>query len=129
MERRVERHSTVLWPWETDDVAEAEALASGSATCRLASNHTLSDWTWCPFGFVAGCVWGDDSSWKIQFLDLSRAAEGVLVRDDRFGYAEMPGRMGLREAVDLSVWKPGNDRIGLSTTRWFALNDGGAEEI
>lgn len=24
------------------------------------------------FGFVAGCVWGDDSSWKIQFLDLSR---------------------------------------------------------
>jgi hypothetical protein len=20
------------------------------------------------FGFVAGCIWGDDSSWKVQYL-------------------------------------------------------------
>jgi hypothetical protein len=32
------------------------------------------------FGFVAGCIWGDDSSWKIQYLDLSDAAGGILVR-------------------------------------------------
>ena len=29
------------------------------------------------FGFVARCVWGDDSSWKIQYLDLSRIQSGV----------------------------------------------------
>ena len=28
-------------------------------------------------GFVAGCVWGDDSSWKIEYLDLSKADEGI----------------------------------------------------
>src|SRR5689334_5869598 len=27
--------------------------------------------TYHPFGFVAGCIWGDDSSWKVQYLDLS----------------------------------------------------------
>lgn len=44
-----------------------------------------------PFGFICGCVWGDDSSWKIQYLDLSRASEGIVVRDDRFGYIELLG--------------------------------------
>jgi len=24
------------------------------------------------FGFIWGCVWGDDASWKVQYLDLSR---------------------------------------------------------
>lgn len=42
------------------------------------------------FGFVAGCVWGDDGSWKIQFLDLTRASEGIIKRDARFGYIEQP---------------------------------------
>lgn len=51
-------------------------------------------------GFVAGCVWGDDSSWKIQHLDLSRANEGILVRSERFGYIEM-GADTLEEAIDL----------------------------
>jgi hypothetical protein len=41
------------------------------------------------FGFVCGCVWGDDTSWKIQFLDLSKISEGIFKRDDRFGYIEM----------------------------------------
>jgi hypothetical protein len=42
------------------------------------------------FGFIAGCIWGDDSSWKIQYLDLSRVSSGVLVRKEMFGYIEMP---------------------------------------
>jgi hypothetical protein len=41
------------------------------------------------FGFICGCVWGDDTSWKIQFLDLSQVSKGLLKRDDRFGYLEM----------------------------------------
>jgi hypothetical protein len=41
------------------------------------------------FGFVWGCVWGDDSSWKVQCLDLRRIREGVISRDERFGYVEI----------------------------------------
>lgn len=40
-------------------------------------------------GYVWGCVWGDDSSWKVQYLDLSRVSEGVITRDERFGYVEL----------------------------------------
>lgn len=43
-----------------------------------------------PFGFVSGCRWGDDGSWKIQHLDLSQAAEGVLKKTDLIGYRELP---------------------------------------
>lgn len=52
------------------------------------------------FGLVAGCVWGDDSSWKIQYLDLRNISKGKLVRDDRFGYIELPEDLSLAEAVD-----------------------------
>lgn len=54
-----------------------------------------------PFGFVAGCIWGDDSSWKIQFLDLTEATKGIIKRDDRFGYIELPDNQSLKEAVDM----------------------------
>ncbi|HEX7664214.1 MAG TPA: hypothetical protein VF407_06890 [Polyangiaceae bacterium] len=45
-----------------------------------------NEWPGGDFGFVWGCVWGDDSSWKIQYLDLRRVREGIVLRDDRFGY-------------------------------------------
>jgi hypothetical protein len=47
------------------------------------------EWPKGDFGFVWGCHWGDDSSWKVQYLDLSRVAEGIIRRDDRFGYVEL----------------------------------------
>lgn len=37
-------------------------------------------------GFVWGCYWGEDFGWKVQCLDLSRVAEGIVMRDERFGY-------------------------------------------
>ena len=55
------------------------------------SPHWNSDneWPHGTFGFVWGCHWGDDSSWKIQFLDLRSIEAGVITRDDRFGYVEL----------------------------------------
>lgn len=44
-----------------------------------------------PFGFVSGCVWGDDGSWKVEFLDLSKIPERQLKRESKFGYAELLG--------------------------------------
>jgi hypothetical protein len=52
-------------------------------------------------GFVAGCGWGDDSSWKIQYLDLSRVEEGLIRREERFGCVELPRSVLLRDAVDV----------------------------
>lgn len=48
-----------------------------------------NEWPVGTFGFVWGCVWGDDSSWKVQYLDLSRVRDGIIARDERFGYVEL----------------------------------------
>lgn len=47
------------------------------------------EWPRGDFGFVWGCLWGDDSSWKVQHLDLSRVSEGILTRSDLYGYLEL----------------------------------------
>lgn len=65
-------------------------------------SRPVSPLTYYPFGFVSGCIWADDSSWKVQYLDLSRADEGVLMRDDRFGYIELQEDVRLKDAIDMS---------------------------
>lgn len=59
-----------------------------------------------PFGFIAGCIWGDDSSWKIQYLDLSDAHCGRIKRDDRFGYISLPDSLTLKQAISLIDYEP-----------------------
>ena len=77
------------------------------------------------FGFVAGCIWGDDSSWKIQYLDLSRITSGELTRDERFGYLPLPHDRRLADCVDLSgYWPPEYPRVRLSVARDFDLTTG-----
>ena len=60
--------------------------------------------TYYSFGFVAGCIWGDDNSWKIQYLDLSDVDRGVIKRDARFGYIEMPHDMNLKDAIGMGSY-------------------------
>jgi hypothetical protein len=60
--------------------------------CDLPGSDSWSsedEWPVGNFGFVWGCRWGDDSSWKVQYLDLTRVGEGILARDNRFGYVEL----------------------------------------
>jgi hypothetical protein len=57
-------------------------------------------------GFVAGCIWGDDTSWKLQALDLSAVESGKLARDDRFGYLELPDGLRLSEAITVHRCDP-----------------------
>jgi hypothetical protein len=47
------------------------------------------EWPNGDFGFVWGCHWGDDGSWKVQYLELSRVRQGVVRREERFGYVEL----------------------------------------
>jgi hypothetical protein len=55
------------------------------------SEHWDADdeWPTGDFGFVWGCEWGDDNSWKVQYLDLSDVQRGVVRREERFGYLEL----------------------------------------
>jgi hypothetical protein len=55
------------------------------------SEHWDADREWPSgeFGFVWGCVWGDDSSWKVEHLDLTGIQSGVIRREARFGYVEI----------------------------------------
>jgi hypothetical protein len=55
------------------------------------SEHWTADHEWPngEFGFVWGCRWGDDTSWKVQFLDLSGIQGGMARREERFGYVEL----------------------------------------
>jgi len=82
-----------------------------------------------PFGFVAGCVWGDDSSWKIQYLDLTDIEKGVIRRDERFGYIRLPEGIRLEQAIDLDDYNddPSEEwsyHIIIGIQRKFDLRDG-----
>ena len=56
-------------------------------------------------GFVSGCVWGNDGSWKIQFLDLSEVEKGGVVRKPIFGYLELPEGISLKDAIHIVAEK------------------------
>jgi hypothetical protein len=81
------------------------------------------------FGFVAGCIWGDDSSWKIQYLDLSRVSEGVLVREERFGYIAIPeGKSRLAECLSFDRYDPPEYPIvDITAETHFNLRNGNRE--
>ena len=83
-------------------------------------------WKYAPFGFVSGCIWGDDCSWKIEYIDLSRVADGVITREARFGYIELPGGVDLKTAIDLSSYEHGTEFVTIAVQKRFALS--GAEQ-
>lgn len=52
----------------------------------------------CEYGFVSGCIWGDDSSWKLRYIDLSKVPGKELAVEEKFGYFELPD-LPLRECI------------------------------
>jgi hypothetical protein len=83
------------------------------------------EWPMGDFGFVWGCVWGDDSSWKVQYLDLSRVGAGELGRDDRFGYVRLATHPNL-QAKDIIqvVHREGEPHVTFTINETFDLNEG-----
>ena len=71
------------------------------------------------FGFVWGCIWGDDSSWKVQFLDLSKIQQGEIARDQRFGYVELATNPKLDAKDFICCWCSD----GKWTVRFSALTE------
>jgi hypothetical protein len=62
-----------------------------------------------PFAFIAGCIWGDDTSWKVELIDLRRVAEGKIERSPRFGHIELPHKMSLLDCIEVSCHRPLHD--------------------
>ena len=113
--------------------------------CKDLCGEERNEWGFCPtdyyvpyepelgihgeFGFVAGCVWGDDSSWKIQFLDLRRIQFGEIKRDDRFGYLELPDDIPLKDCVDTENYfvkldgKHTDRTLSIASRTWFRQDD------
>jgi hypothetical protein len=76
--------------------------------------HWKADYEWPSdggFGFVWGCLWGDDSSWKVQYLDLSDIRHGQIRREERFGYLRLATRPDVvgKAFIRLLSWE-GNAR-------------------
>ncbi len=69
--------------WPTDPAAEV----------------TEAPWSSIDTGFVAGCIWGDDYSWKLQCIDMAEAAKGRVVRTERFGFVELAPKLSLRDSL------------------------------
>lgn len=67
---------------------------------------TIGPWLSLPTGFVAGCIWGDDYTWKVQVFDLSEAAKGKIVRSDRFGHVELADKLSLADSLDFDRHMP-----------------------
>jgi hypothetical protein len=112
--------------WDINERAERDGTLPGSL--RWTFDH---EWPIGEFGFVWGCVWGDDSSWKVQYLDLSRVQEGVLAREERFGYVildtgEAEGREVWRDAREfIRLWSySGVPRVDFRTRQTFDLTSG-----
>lgn len=80
---------------------------------------------YCPFGLVAGCIWGDDSSWKVEWLDLSRLPGKEFAREPRFGYVELLG--DLKDSIDMGAWRPDEPDIAITGKRWLNSDTGKSE--
>lgn len=74
------------------------------------------------FGFLCGCIWGDDSSWKIRFIDLSQIPAKILSITDKFGYWEMPRNLTLKECIDMENWEPDFNWISLTKAEHINLD-------
>ena len=53
-------------------------------------------------GFALGCVWGDDSSWKLNLIDLSKVEEGEVwfinnQKEQKWLYEEFSSKLSLKD--------------------------------
>ena len=102
-----DKHPTYCWVWGPKQMYE---------TCFI---HTPSN-----DGFIAGCVWGDDSSWKIQHLDLTGIEQGQIKRTELFGYVELANGTKLKDAINTDFLEDGGSRITMSVQLTFDLATG-----
>lgn len=110
-------------------VDEPDESSLNAPTEYINGSRRISGKLYYPFGFVSGCIWGDDSSWKIEFLDLSKADQGILVREQRFGYIELPAELNLKQAISICGGDDYEDPlIKIATESYYDFKTGAKRE-
>lgn len=76
-----------------------------------------------PYGFMSGCVWGDDSSWKLRFIDLTQIDQKILTITDKFGYWELPDTLPLHKCIEVDAFHkdPRKSWVKLTGSQSFSL--------
>lgn len=79
--------------------------------------------------FVQGCVWGDDSSWKVRTLDLQAMLRGEEVAvEEKFGYLVLNGP--LREGITFDYFfDDGYGGLSFTTPLYFRFHDEAGQEV
>jgi hypothetical protein len=107
--------------WKFEDEGEKY---DGDKTDSFGNPITVGSWQSLGIGFVAGCLWGDDSSWKLEVFDLSRAAEGILSRSARFGHLQLADKFSLAKAVRLHRYPPTSLRANILQQQEWDVTSG-----
>jgi len=89
------------WLFETN--ATAPAVAD---TVDYGYDSTFGPWQSLTTGFVAGCIWGDDSSWKLEVFDLSKVGAGQITRSARFGHLQLARGVSLSDSLQFDSHLP-----------------------
>ncbi|MDP1695764.1 MAG: hypothetical protein Q8L29_02540 [archaeon] len=112
--------SKTLDCWLADDKCFDEDKLKGASSRGFIRSADI--------GFVAGCYWGEDRLWKIQLLNISHPAYGIIEREEKFGYIELPRGMMLKNAIDMSNWEPTLQIIGIARVSWQDLKQKPVEQ-
>lgn len=72
------------------------------------------------FGFICGCYWGADSSWDINFLDLSQVSEGIIGFNFDLLKAEIWTNKTLKDMVEVESYSKWEYDEGV---RFFVRSD------
>jgi hypothetical protein len=78
----------------------------------------------CNFGFLCGCIWGDDTSWKLRHIDLLKVPGKILEITDKFGYCQLPSDLTLKQCIHMNSWEPDNNWIRITRAEFFNLKTG-----
>jgi hypothetical protein len=97
----VPRYKSVVQMDRAGNASESWKFEKTADVCADEAIDQLDPWKYLTLAFVAGCLWGDDSSWKLQVIDVSRAKEGILLRTERFGYLQVAKGQPIAELVRL----------------------------
>lgn len=78
---------------------------------------------YCEFGFLCGCIWGDDSSRKLLYIDLSKIPEKIITVEAKFGYWEIPNSLSMKECIKMDTWSPTHNWVELIKSEHFNLTN------
>ena|SRR5271168_1763735 len=72
-------------------------------------------------GFVAGCRYNDDTTYKIEYLDLTNITRGKILRDNRFGYIELSEGIRLKDAIQHTVYNNKDSTLDIAVNLTFNM--------